>query len=444
MTVGAVSLNALDPTAVASLDKETRNLIDRRSKVMSPLYRLFYQKPLRPARAFGTKIIDVYGDEYLDAYNNVPCVGHNHPRVVDAITRQLSLINTNTRYLQSDIVEYAEDLVSTHGPRLNNVVLTCTGSEANDLALRIARHVTGGTGVIVSRFAYHGNTRDVTAWSPASGTGVIGNEVRLVSPPDGFRTDANLAAAFVREVQTQIEDLQRNGIRLAALVVDSLFSSDGIFPDPDALTQAVAAVHRAGGVFISDEVQSGFGRTGSAMWGYQRCGVDADIATMGKPMGNGMPIGGVIMKQTHAERLSAHVPYFNTFGGENIPVAAAQAMLDVIRDEGLIANVALRGGQLVDGMRESLDRFGHCYHIRGAGLYIGVEFATDLHTKSPDPSTADAVVNGMRRRRVLIGRCGPHANVLKIRPPLVFSHSDVDRYLTEFDAVVRDVPAARA
>ncbi len=441
-SVGAVSLNTLDPNAIEALDAETRELVERRRKVMSPGYRLAYAEPLRPVRALGTKIFDVYGEEYLDVYNNVPSVGHNHPRVVEAVTRQLSLINTNTRYLQSDIVEYAEDLVSTHGPHLTSVILTCTGSEANDLALRIARHVTGGTGIIVSRYAYHGNTRDVDAWSPASGTAALADDVRLVAPPDTYRTSGSVAEVFARDVQTQIEDLRHSGsIQLAALVIDSLFSSDGIFADPAVLAPAVDAVHRAGGVVVSDEVQPGFGRTGSAMWGYQRCGIDADIATMGKPMGNGMPIAGLVMRGSHAETFGSEVPYFNTFGGENVPVAAAQAVLDVIREEELIANAHLRGRQLMDGMRERLHRSGHPCDVRGAGLYIGVEFVTDDVTKSPDTSTANAVVNGLRQRCVLVSCAGPYANVLKVRPPLVFSESDVDRYLTEFDTVVRDVAA---
>jgi 4-aminobutyrate aminotransferase-like enzyme len=243
--------------------------------------------------------------------------------------------------------------------------------------------------------------------------------------------------AFANHVQAQIDDLGRSGIPLAALIIDPLFSSDGLFADPDSLTAAVDVVHRAGGLVISDEVQPGFGRTGDAMWGHQRWNIDADIATMGKPMGNGMPIGGVVAKPTHVASFGSDVPYFNTFGGENVPIAAAQAVLDVIREEGLIANSADKGAQLERGMRDILLRAGLSSDVRGAGLYLGVEFVTDMDTKAPDPTTASAVVNGMRQRRVLISVVGPYANVLKIRPPLVFSQEDVHRYLTEFEVVVR-------
>lgn len=441
-TLDAVSLNTSDPTQVSALDAGTRHLIERRQRVMGPAYGLAYDLPLQPAHAHGTTIVDVHGTEYLDAYNNVVSVGHNHPRVVAAVTEQLRLINTNTRYLQAGIVNYAEDLVATHGPHLDTVMFTCTGSEANDLALRIARHVTGGSGIIVSDYAYHGCTRDVASWSPASGAGnILGGDVRLVPPPDTFHSNgSDVATDFARNVMTQIDDLRRRGVQLAALVVDSLFSSDGIHADPGALAEAVDAVHGAGGLVISDEVQSGFGRTGSAMWGHQRSHIDADIATMGKPMGNGMPIAGVVAKSSFIENFGSVVPYFNTFGAENVPVAAAQAVLDVIRDEGLISNAADMGELIIEGMRTTLRRTGHPSDIRGAGLYLGVEFVTDLATKTPDARAAHAVVNGMRRNGVLISVVGPYGNVLKIRPPLVFSTADVDRFLSAFDRVIDEIP----
>jgi acetylornithine aminotransferase len=440
--VGAVALNALDPSAVDKLDSDTRALVERRRAVMGPGYRLAYAEPLRPARALGTKIIDVNGVEYLDAYNNVPGIGHSHPRVTEAITRQLSLVNTNTRYLQGDIVDYAENLVATHGPAITNVVLTCTGSEANDLAVRAARFITGGVGVIVTSFAYHGNTTEVDSWSPASGSGVLGEKVRLVPPPDSFRVPQQRSEIFAANVQAQIDDLQQSGVPFAALIIDSLFSSDGIFPDALDLSLAVDVVHRAGGVVIADEVQSGFGRTGSNMWGYQRFNFDADIATMGKAMGNAIPIAGLVMKRDIAERFGAAMPYFNTFAAHNIPVAAAQAVLDVISEESLLDNCVTRGDQLTDGIREALAQTGHRYDVRSAGLYIGVEFVLDFEAKLPDQSTADKICNSLRQRRVLVSCAGPYANVLKIRPPLVFSEADVDRFLTEFNAVVREVPPA--
>ena len=439
--VEVIALNTFSPDGQTSLDDETKSLIERRQRVMGSAYRLFYELPLQPVRAHGTKIIDVHGDEYLDAYNNVASVGHNHPRVVDAVARQLRMINTNTRYLQRDIVEYAEQLVSVHDEALENVMFTCTGSEANDLAVRMARQATGGTGVIVSEYAYHGCTRDVASWSPSSGAGtILAPDVRLVPAPDTFRQpNQNIAESFALHIQTAIDDLKRHGVKLAAFVVDSLFSSDGIYPDTGALAAAIDVVHAAGGLFISDEVQPGFGRTGSAMWGYQRSNIVPDLITMGKPMGNGMPIAGVVAKKFVVDAFSQNVAYFNTFGGENAPVAAAHAVLDVIRDEDLIANAQHKGAQLHEGMREILARNDLPADVRGAGMYLGVEFVDNFDAKVPDPQTTATFVNELRKRKVLTSTAGQFGNVIKVRPPLVFDQSDVDRFLTEFDHVARDL-----
>ncbi|MGA9870551.1 MAG: aspartate aminotransferase family protein [Rhodococcus sp. (in: high G+C Gram-positive bacteria)] len=443
--VEAVALNSLSADGLATLDDETRTLVERRNRVMGPAYRLFYSDPFQPVRAQGTKIYDVHGDEYLDAYNNVASVGHNHPHVVDAVSRQLRIMNTNTRYLQRDIVDYAENLVDTHDDALDNVMFTCTGSEANDLAVRIAREVSGGTGVIVSEYAYHGCTREVASWSPSSGEGtILGTDVRLIPPPDTFRTDqADIESQFLGHLQTQIDDLKRRGVGLAALIVDSMFSSDGIHPDPGVLRSAADLVHRAGGLFISDEVQSGFSRTGAAMWGYQRSGVTPDLVTMGKPMGNGMPIAGVVAQSDHLKTFAQNIAYFNTYGGENAPVAAGQAVLDVIRDENLLANADDKGRQLMVGLRDILARNGFACDVRGAGLYIGVEFVSDFESKTADPETTAAFVNGLRHHRILVSAAGSYGNVIKVRPPLVVSQSDTDRLLTEFDAVAKEVRSMR-
>lgn len=437
--VEVIALNSFSADDRANLDPQTRSLIERRQRVMGPAYRLSYAVPFQPVRALGTKLFDAHGKEYLDAYNNVVSVGHNHPRVVDAVTRQLQLVNTNTRYLQHDVIEYAEDLVSVHDAELENAMFTCTGSEANDLAARMARQVTGGTGIIVTEYAYHGCTRDVASWSPSSGTGtILAPDVRLVPAPDTFRrSSGNAAQWFADHLQAQIDDLARYGIKLAAFVVDSLFSSDGIFPDPGVLASAIDVVHAAGGLFISDEVQPGFGRTGSAMWGYQRSKIVPDIITMGKPMGNGLPIAGVVAKRAVVEQFGRNVAYFNTFGGENVPIAAARAVLDVIREEDLVANARDKGRQLLVGMREILARHNVPADVRGAGMYLGVEFVDSLDAKVPDPATTSAFVNELRNRRVITSMAGKYGNVIKVRPPLTFDQSDVDRFLTEFDHVAR-------
>lgn len=379
-------------------------------------------------RGFGTKLFDADGNDYLDAYNNVASVGHSHPHVIDSVTRQLSTLNTHTRYLHEGIVDYSQRLLATF-PDLEQsgsyqVMYACTGSEVNDLALRVAAMHTGATGIIVTEEAYHGNTAAVNAISPSiGGRSSLGPHVRTVSP--------KLKSA---EIAAVIADLQDSGFGVSALVVDTIFSSDGIFPDPLVLAPAVAAVRAAGGVLIADEVQPGFGRTGAGMWGFSRHGVLPDLVTMGKPMANGMPVAAMVARGDVLAAFATEVPYFNTFGGNPVSMAAAAAVLDVIEGEQLIANAATVGGDL----RTEVARLGAGHarigEVRGAGLYLGVEVLDDAGL--PDRATARWIVNAMRERRVLISVCGRDGNVLKIRPPMVFSMSDVDRFVAELGEVL--------
>ena len=403
-------------------------LIAARDRVLGPAYRLFYDEPVHLVRGYGTKLFDADGNDYLDAYNNVASVGHCHPHVIDSVTRQLSTLNTHTRYLHEGIVDYSQRLLATF-PDLESdnsyqVMYACTGSEVNDLALRVAAMHTGATGVIVTEEAYHGNTEAVTAISPSiGGHTVLGRHVRTVSPQ---LERAEIAAA--------ITDLQDSGFGVSALIVDTIFSSDGIFPDPLVLAPAVAAVRAAGGVLIADEVQPGFGRTGAGMWGFTRHGVVPDLVTMGKPMANGMPVAAMAARGDVLAGFATGVPYFNTFGGNPVSIAAAAAVLDVIERERLIANAATVGADLraeVARLAADHPRIGQ---VRGAGLYLGVEVLDDAGL--PDRATARWIVNAMRERRVLISVCGGHGNVLKIRPPMVFSMSDVDRFVAELGEVL--------
>lgn len=418
------------------VDPATESLIAARDRILGPAYRLFYQRPVHLVRGEGTRLYDADGACYLDAYNNVASVGHCHPHVVEAVTRQLSTLNTHTRYLHGGIVDYSQRLLDTlrsEGPdEIDQVMYACTGSEVNDLALRVAEMYTGAKGVIVTTDAYHGNTAAVTAISPSiGGATVLGEHVRTVPPPDSYRVPADeLADRFTADVVTAIDKLVTSGAGFSALIVDTIFSSDGIYPDPSVLAPAVAAVRRAGGVFIADEVQPGFGRTGDAMWGFQRHGVVPDLVTMGKPMGNGMPIAAMAARSEVLDAFAREVPYFNTFGGNPVTVAAAAAVLDVIEDEKLMRNAAEVGGQL----RTELTRLGADHprigDVRGTGLYVGIEVIDE--TGAPDRAGARALVNAMRERRVLISVCGRDGNVLKIRPPMVFSSTDVDWFCTEF------------
>lgn len=436
----AVTVNSVQDLSL--IDGSTRQMIERRSALLGPSYRLQYSRPVHPVRAKGTRLWDASGEELLDAYNNVPCVGHANERVVRAMSDQLGMINTNTRYLQDEVVAYAEALLSTFHPALNRAMFVCTGSEANDLAVRVARQVTGQTGIIASQHAYHGNTALVSSFSPAGGPGtILDKDVRLVPAPDAYRLrGADLGALLAAQVQAQIDDLASRGVGLAAFIVDGIFSTDGIHPaDNGVLQRAAEVVRRAGGLFILDEVQSGFGRTGDNLWGYERFGVLPDMVTMGKPMANGLPVAGVVAQWDLFEDFGERVPYFNTFGGGNACIAAAHEVLNIVDDTAVLSNVAAQGRRLRDEMGRILARSERRTDVRGAGLYIGVEFSRDDDRLTPDPAVAGAVVDGMREEGVLISSAGPDGNVLKIRPPLVFDDVDADRFLTSFERVVRSV-----
>jgi 4-aminobutyrate aminotransferase-like enzyme len=423
--------NSFDLATAGGLEPRLRDLVERRRAVLGPGYRLFYERPVEVVRGEGVHLYDADGVEYLDAYNNVPCVGHAHPRVVEAIARQAATLNTHTRYAAEPILDYAERLVATHAPELRNVTFTCTGSEANDLALRVARFQTGADGVIVTRNAYHGVTSAVAEISPSLGPNVpLGTNVRAIAPPDPALGDvAAVGAAFAAGVADAIADLERHGARLAAFVVDSIFSTDGILPDPAGfLAPAVDVVRAAGGLYVADEVQAGFGRTGDALWGYQRHCLHPDLVTLGKPMGNGLPIAALVARPEAIEPFGTAVRYFNTFGGNAVSIAAAAAVLDVIEDEGLVEHARVVGGALRAGVAALAADHPVIGDVRGAGLYLGVDLV-DPASGAPAPALATRLVNGMRERRVLISASGPEAATLKIRPPLPFAATDADRFL---------------
>lgn len=435
--------NAFDPATADELLPQSRQIVERRARLLGPAYRLFYSNPVQVSRGLGSRLWDEAGNEYLDAYNNVVSVGHANPRVVEAVHEQMQTLCTHTRYLQEGILNYAADLLDTFEEPLaaGHAMFTCTGSEANDLALRIAQHFTGKNGVIVTSEAYHGNSHLTAGFSPSLGEhSPLGTWVRRVPTPDSYRLEqGQMGEWFAAEVQAQINDLEHRGDGLAAFIVDSLFTSDGIFAEPtDLLVPVVDVVHRAGGLLIADEVQCGFARSGAAMWGYQRHGVIPDIATMGKPMGNGYPVAGLAVKPEVVAEFGNDMRYFNTFGGNSVAMAAAQATLDVIRDDDLMKNSRTVGAVIREGLEALADRNEVIGDIRGAGLYLGVEIVADRNTKTPDATKAAAIVNGLRERRVLISATGVHSNVLKIRPPLVFTENDADQLLSEFEGVLAE------
>jgi 4-aminobutyrate aminotransferase-like enzyme len=412
-----------DPSRKGELDPATRDLVARRERALGSAYRLFYDEPLQLVRGLGTKVWDAKGTEYLDAYNNVPSVGHAHPRVVAAIAEQAATLNTHTRYLDEGIVAYAEQLLATLPAELETVMFTCTGSEANDLALRVAKLVTGGTGVVVTSNAYHGVTTEIAAISPSlGGMESLAPWVRVVDP-------ANLAG-----VGAAFDELRAAGVKPAAFIVDTILASDGVIPSIENLADAVAATRERGALFIADEVQPGFGRLGHGMWGFDRYGVSPDLVTVGKPMANGHPVAAVMSRRAYTEQFGRSARYFNTFGGNTVSIAAAQATLDVLRDEGLIENARVIGERLLRDLRAIESPL--VAELRGAGLFVGVTLERDGR-----PATAEtlAVVNELRRRRVLLAASGVDNNVLKIRPPLPFDAADAERLVTELALALQGV-----
>jgi 4-aminobutyrate aminotransferase-like enzyme len=419
---------------------EEESLLARRARLLGPAYRLFYEAPLHPVRGQGVWLDDADGKRYLDAYNNVASVGHCHPHVVAAIARQAGVLNTHTRYLHEGVLDYAERLLATMPPALGHAMFTCTGSEANDLAMRIAKAHTKAEGLIVTRFAYHGVTESIAQASPSLGRFVqLGKTVRTVPPPDSYRVPAeDQGKAFAAGVRAAIADLQAHGVRPAALMVDTVFSSDGIFTDPAGfLNEAVAAIREAGGIFIADEVQPGLGRTGDAFWGFMRHeGLVPDIVTMGKPLGNGHPLAGLTVRPDVLAAFGRECRYFNTFGGNPVSMAAGMAVLDVIEREGLMANAQRVGRHLRAGLAKLAERHTLIGDVRGAGLFVGLELVTDRQARTPATAETVRVVNGLRERQVLLSATGEHANTLKIRPPMVFSEANADLLIDTLDQVL--------
>jgi 4-aminobutyrate aminotransferase-like enzyme len=436
-----LALNAFDPAKATHLDPEREALIARRTALFGAASVLFYEEPLEFVRGDGCRLFDAQGTAYLDAYNNVPSVGHCHPRVVEAVSRQLASLNVHNRYLHPDILRYAERLLATLPPTLSNITFTCTGSESNDLALRLAAHATGARGIIVTRGAYHGNTALVTSASPSlmkqlPADGVV----RFVDVPDARRVPRqDLANHLLRSVQAAIEELDRGGHGVSALMIDSILSSDGVFADPPGFLQpAVDAVRHVRGMLIADEVQCGFGRTGAAFWGFERHGLVPDLVTLGKPMGNGYPMGAVISRPELLAAYCAEVGYFNTFAGSPVAAAAGLAVLDVLEEERLQEGALRVGAYLKQALERLAARWPALVEVRGAGLYLGIQLESTL-AERPAAAVARQLINGMRTRRVLIGAAGIQADVLKIRPPLCFSAGDADQLVAALEDSLVDV-----
>lgn len=419
------------------------DLLARRARLLGPAYRLFYEQPLQLVRGEGVWLFDADGRRYLDAYNNVAAVGHCHPQVVQAIATQAAVLNTHTRYLHTGVLDYAERLLATMPPALGHAMFTCSGSEANDLALRIARTHTGAQGLIVTRWAYHGVTAAIAEASPSLGAGMrLGDAVRTVELPL-HAPPGQVGPLFAAGVRAAIADLQAHGLAPAALLLDTVFSSDGVLTDPPGfLTEAVAAVRAAGGVLVADEVQAGFGRSGDAFWGFARHGLVPEIVSMGKPMGNGHPVAGIAVQPGVLAAFGAQCRYFNTFGGNPVAMAAAGAVLDVIEQQGLQANAQRVGALLREGLRGLATRHRCIGAVRGAGLFIALDLVQPDGSGAPDAALTLRVVNGLRQRGVLLSSTGQQASALKIRPPLVFQPEHAALLVDALDGVLGALAAA--
>ena len=416
------------------------DLLARRYRLLGKHSPLFYDKPLHLVRGKGVWLFDANGKRYLDAYNNVPVVGHCNPQVLEALTRQASTLNIHTRYLHDNIVNYAERLTATFDDTLSMAMFACTGSEANEIALRMARHCTGGMGIIVTDFAYHGNTTAVaelgTGFMPEASNA---KNVRAIPIPDSYRglhglQGTALAQAYADEVQQAIDSFAAAGIQLAGILVCPEFANEGLLNVPPGFMEmAVERVRRAGGLYIADEVQGGFARTGTHMWSHQWDQVTPDIVTLGKPMGNGHPISGVIARAELINEFGRTAMYFNTFGGNPVSCAVGLAVLDEIEHNNLLEQVTQVGSYVASGLRKLQQKYELIGEVRDRGLFFGLELVTDRQTKEPAGTEAKRLVNAMRDRGVLISKIGRFDNILKIRPPLVFNREHGDFLLATLD-----------
>lgn len=418
---------------------QDHSLLDRRAKLLGPNVRLFYDEPLHLVRGEGTWVYDASGRKYLDCYNNVPHVGHCHPHVVEAICKQAQTLNTHTRYLHEGILDYVERLTAKLHHGISTAIMVCTGSEANDIALRMAQSVTGKTGIIATNHTYHGNTSAVSQLSTTSPPlGGFSSHVRHVPAPDSYRPlGADFTTAFAREVELACLSLIESGHGVSGMILCPFFVNEG-FPDLPSgfLDQAAAIVRKYGGLFIADEVQPGFGRIGSHFWGYERIGLAPDIVTMGKPMGNGHPVAAVATSFDVMSEFRKVFKYFNTFGGNPVSCAAASAVLDVLEQENLQSKAAATGAYLLDGLRHLAGKHGSIGDVRGSGLAIGVELVGDRKIKTSARQHTDRIVNAMRQRGVLMGSNGHDYSVLKIRPPMQFGVAEADILLSTLDDVL--------
>ncbi len=433
-----------------SSDKENlQSLIERRWQRLGPALELSYDDPIHVVRGEGVWLIDDTGRSFLDAYNNVPSVGHCHPRVVQALAQQAATLNTNTRYIYKSVIEYAERLSATMPGDLSVCMFVCSGSEANDLAWRLAKAHTGNSGGIVMEDAYHGTTDAVYELSPAE-YGIdkgrtLAEYIATVPAPDGYRGqfrrgDSQYVDRYTACFDDAIASLEARGFAPAAFYLDLVLCSNGIMlPPPGYLSAAFEKIRAADGVCVADEVQSGFGRTGDHLWGFSAHNVIPDIVTLGKPIGNGLSMAAVVTTPAIVASLMKETDFFSTTGGNPVSCAVGLAVLDVLEEEGLQENAARVGAQLQSQIQKLAEQHPLIGEVRGAGLFIGVELVRDRSTLEPAGEETATVVNRMRELGVLVGVEGPYGNVIKIRPPLVFDENHALQLTDALDQALREI-----
>ncbi len=415
-------------------------LLAARQQHLGPSLSVSYQKPLKIVRGAGQFLYDEEELPFLDCVNNVCHVGHSHPRVVAAAAQQMAVLNINTRYLHDNIVRYAQRLTATLPQPLSVCFFVNSGSEANDLALRLARAHTGQQEIITLDGAYHGNLSSLIDISPYKFNGPGGKgevaHVHTAVMPDTYR-NPQTGTEYAAHIQQLINQMNVDGRGLAAFIAESLLGCGGQIVLPDGyLAAAYQHVRAAGGLCIADEVQVGFGRVGTDFWGFQTQAVVPDIVTMGKPMGNGHPLAAVVTTPEIARSFHNGMEYFNTFGGNPVSCAVGLAVLDVMEEEGLQAQALQVGTHLQAGLAGLMARHPLIGDVRGMGLFIGIELVRNRETLEPAAEEATAVVEQMKERGILLSTDGPYHNVIKIKPPLAFTKADVDFLVATLDSLL--------
>jgi len=420
---------------------ENESLLERRNNILGNAT-LFYGSPVHIVRGEGTWLFDTSGKKYLDMYNNVPCVGHANPRVAEALCKQAGILNVHSRYLHESILEYGERLVGHHHAGIEKVVFSCTGTEANEVAMMMARLYTGGRGIICSDAAYHGNSAEVRKLSHLKTSSDSTEEIRSIPFPQLYRPleiDANsdITDVYLAMLSETIDGFKKDNIPFAGLLLCSLLANEGLPDIPEGFMQRAAElVHKAGGLFIADEVQAGVCRSGE-WWGYEKMGFQPDIVSMGKPLGNGMPIAATAASGDIVDRFRQQTRYFNTFASSPLQAAAGKAVLDELEQRNLKDNARNVGAYLATQIRDISSHYEFMDDVRDQGLFIGIEWVTDAESKTADPAAAKRMAELLMEHGVLVSNAGQNGNVLKVRPPLVFDQSDADYFLTIFTDVLQ-------